>query len=198
MAGVTTCMPDQAKLDILAGVHEFVAAYGVGTAYKVGDRSTNAGNIYVLTAALTGTGLGVTAPTGTTTSSDNGGTWTYVELAPVYKLVLIKSGMAGTYGAASKYYSEITGNSDEVGNSGSYAAGGITLTGLAVAIAANHANADFADAQATAATISAAAGAVVNTSRGGKIVGLFDFGGTKNSSAGNFTAGITTGVIAIN
>jgi hypothetical protein len=198
MAGVTTCMPDQAKLDIMCGVHVFAPAYAVGVSNKVGDKVTNAGNVYVLTAALTGTTLTVTAPTGTTTATDNGGTWTYVEPAPVYKLVHIKAGMTGTYGVATKYYSEITGNGDEIAASGSYGTGGLTLAGLAIAVAANHAQVDFSDAVATAATISAAAGAVVNTSRGGKIVGLFDYGGTKTSTSGNFSAGITPGVLAMN
>ena len=45
-----------------------------------------------------------------------------------FKLALIKSGESGTYNKATANYSDVTGNSDEVANSGSYSAGGATLT----------------------------------------------------------------------
>lgn len=56
----------------------YLATGQVGAIGGQGDVVTNVGNVYQLTTALTGTGLSVTAPTGTTTSADNGGTWTYI------------------------------------------------------------------------------------------------------------------------
>src|SRR6185312_11839580 len=46
-----------------------------------------------------------------------------------FKMALIKVGPAGTYGAASTNYSNITGNSDEVSGTG-YSAGGTALTNV--------------------------------------------------------------------
>lgn len=53
-------------------------AYAVGQAYAVGTIRSSGTRVYRLDVAFTGTGLSVTAPTGTTTSADNGGTWTYL------------------------------------------------------------------------------------------------------------------------
>lgn len=108
-----------------------------------------------------------------------------------FKLVLIKSSMAGTYGAASTAYSDVTGNSDEVGNSGTYAAGGLTLTRIDPTTSSTTAYTDFADVSATSATISADGCMIVNTTPAhtytNPAVSVHDFGGTKSSTSGTFT-----------
>lgn len=65
-----------------------------------------------------------------------------------FKAALIKTSQAGTYGAASTAYANITGNSDEatVGGGGSgYTAGGGTLTRIDPALSGTTAYVDFAD-----------------------------------------------------
>ena len=108
-----------------------------------------------------------------------------------FKLALIKSGMAGTYGAASTNYSNITGNSDEVGNSGTYSAGGGTLTRIDPTSSGTTAFVDFADISFTSATISSDGCMIYNTTpavgSANSAVSVHDFGGTKSSTAGTFT-----------
>lgn len=92
-----------------------VNKYAVGVAYAIGTGIVNAttGNFYRLTAAFTGTGLSVTIPTGTTTSADNGGTWTYVGVAATCPLAIIKvvpapaaqSGLTDALGLTQRVYS---------------------------------------------------------------------------------------------
>lgn len=65
-----------------------------------------------------------------------------------FKLALIKTGEAGTYGAASTAYANITGNTDEaaVGGGGSgYTAGGGSLTRVDPTSSGTTAFTDFAD-----------------------------------------------------
>lgn len=104
-----------------------------------------------------------------------------------FKLALIKSGMAGTYGAASTNYSDITGNSDEVANSGSYSAGGGTLTRIDPALDTSTGIVDFADISFTTATISADGCMIYDTTDTNSACGVFDFGGTYASTAGTFS-----------
>ena len=74
-----------------------------------------------------------------------------------FKLALIKSGESGTYGASTTNYSDVTGNSDEIGNTGNYSAGGATLANVAVTggSGASTAFVDFDNVQFTNATIDA-------------------------------------------
>lgn len=75
-----------------------------------------------------------------------------------FKAALIKTAEAGTYGAASTAYANITGNSDEatVGGGGSgYTAGGVTLTRVDPTSSGTTAYTDFADAVITLSGASA-------------------------------------------
>lgn len=102
-----------------------------------------------------------------------------------FKLALIKSGMAGTYGAASTNYSNITGNSDEASGTG-YTAGGAALTRVDPTTSGTTAYTDFADVSWSSATISAAAAMIYNTTNGNRSVSVHDFGGTVASTNGTF------------
>lgn len=104
-----------------------------------------------------------------------------------FKLALIKSSMAGTYSAASTNYSNVTGNSDEVSNSGSYSAGGASLTSSTPTTSGTTAFGDFADVSFTTATISADGCIIYNSSASNKAVSVHDFGGTKTSTASTFS-----------
>jgi hypothetical protein len=84
--------------------------------------------------------------------------------------------------------------SNEVGDSGSYSAGGGTLAGANVSLTKTNATAstafvDFDDLSFTSATISAQAALIYNTSSANvnAAICVIDFGGVKTSTSGTFT-----------
>lgn len=103
-----------------------------------------------------------------------------------FKVALIKVGMAGTYGAASVNYSDITGNSDEVANGNGYTTGGGTLTRIDPTSSGTTAFCDFADFTWTTASFSATACMIYNSTASNQAVSIHDFGGTKTASGGDF------------
>jgi hypothetical protein len=77
---------------------------------------------------------------------------------------------------------------NEVGASGSYAAGGGTLTRIDPTTSGTTAFTDFADLTFTSATITARGALIYNdTAVGDPTVVVLDFGSDKTSTAGNFT-----------
>jgi hypothetical protein len=77
---------------------------------------------------------------------------------------------------------------NEVANSGSYAAGGGTLTNVTPTSSGTTAFTDFADLSFTSATITAFGALIYNdTAAGDPSVVVLDFGGAKTSTAGTFT-----------
>ena len=84
--------------------------------------------------------------------------------------------------------------SNEVGDSGSYSAGGGTLANANVSLTKTNATAstafvDFDDLSFTSATISAQAALIYNTSSANvnASIAVLDFGGVKTSTNGTFT-----------
>lgn len=117
------------------------------------------------------------------------------------KLALIKSGMSGTYGAATTNYSDVTGASDEASGT-NYSAGGNNLDSAAIAVSGTTAHVDFADEVFSNVTCSAAGCIIYNSSASNKAVCVIDFGGTVSATAGDLTiefpaAGASTAVIRI-
>ena len=117
------------------------------------------------------------------------------------KLALIKSGMSGTYGAATANYSDVTGNSDEATGT-NYSAGGNNLDSAAIAVSSTTAHVDFADEVFSNVTTSAAGCIIYNSSASNKAICVIDFGGTVSATAGDLTiefpaAGASTAVIRI-
>ena len=117
------------------------------------------------------------------------------------KLALIKSGMSGTYGAATANYSDVTGNSDEATGT-NYSAGGQNLDSAAIAVSGTTAHVDFADEVFSNVTTSAAGCIIYNSSASNKAICVIDFGGTVSATAGDLTiefpaAGASTAVIRI-
>lgn len=98
-----------------------------------------------------------------------------------FKLALYSS--AATLSKATTVYS----SSNEVANSGSYAAGGLALTSATPVLDSDTAICDFSDVSATAATITARGGLIYNTSASNKAVQVLDFGSDKTSTAGTFS-----------
>lgn len=77
---------------------------------------------------------------------------------------------------------------NEVPNSGSYAAGGGALTNVTPTSTGTTAFTDFADLSFTSATITAYGAMIYNdTAAGNPSVCILDFGGAKTSTAGTFT-----------
>ena len=75
---------------------------------------------------------------------------------------------------------------NEVPASGTYAAGGATLTTVAITTDGNTAIFDCDNVSFTAATISAQAAVIYNNSFSNAAIAVFDFGAVKSSSNGTF------------
>jgi hypothetical protein len=96
---------------------------------------------------------------------------------------------------------------NEVGNSGSYTAGGGTLTNVTPTTSGTTAFTDFADLTFTSATITARGALIYNTTTGAATgttdsIVVLDFGSDKSSTAGDFqivfpTADATNALIRI-
>jgi hypothetical protein len=77
---------------------------------------------------------------------------------------------------------------NEVGNSGSYAAGGGSLVNVTPTTSGTTAFADFDDLSFTSATITARGALIYNSSAAGNpTVAVLDFGSDKTSTTGTFT-----------
>lgn len=106
-----------------------------------------------------------------------------------FDLVLIKATPAGTYGAATTNYTDVTGNSDEAVDSSSpqgYSSGGGRLTKNGASSNSTSGIVDFADISFTAVTLSADGALIKNASSSNKACGVYSFGSTKTASGGNF------------
>ena len=102
-----------------------------------------------------------------------------------FKIALYSS--AATLDATTTAYT----SSDEVANSGTYAAGGGTLTNVDPTTSGTTALTDFADISFTSATINARGALIYNSTPThtytNPSVAVLDFGGDKISTAGTFT-----------
>ena len=100
-----------------------------------------------------------------------------------FKLALYTS--SATLNSTTTAYAD----TNEVGNSGSYSAGGGALVNSGTSIASGVAIVDFADLSFTSATITARGALIYNTSSvtTNAAVAVLDFGGDKTSTSGTFT-----------
>ena len=99
-----------------------------------------------------------------------------------FKLALYDN--SASFTAATTAYT----SSNEVANSGTYAAGGGTLTNVTPTSTGTTAFTDFADLSFTSATITAFGALIYNdTAAGDPTVCVLDFGGAKTSTSGTFT-----------
>ena len=123
------------------------------------------------------------------------------------KLLLIKTGHAGTYGAATTNVgtpgsgSPTTANvgTDAVAVSGDYASvNGITLAGFAASLDGSVAILTFSDPAAlTGTTISADGCVIYNSSRAGRVCGVFAFASAPRvSTSGSFDIALPAAVAA--
>lgn len=99
-----------------------------------------------------------------------------------FKLALYDN--SASFTAATTAYT----SSNEVANSGTYTAGGGTLTNVTPTSSGTTAFTDFADLSFTSATITAYGAMIYNdTPVSNPSVCILDFGGAKTSTAGTFT-----------
>jgi len=98
-----------------------------------------------------------------------------------FKLALYTS--SATLDATTTAYS----SSNEVANSGTYSAGGGTLTNVTPTSTGTTAFTDFSDLSFTSATITARGALIYNSSDSNKAVAVLDFGSDKTSTDGTFT-----------
>ena len=99
-----------------------------------------------------------------------------------------KSSTTATLGAATTAYT----TTGEVANSGSYVAGGGTLTKVAPTTSGTTAFTDFADISFTTATITAMGALIYNDTNSDKAVCVLDFTTNKTSTSGTFTVQFPT------
>jgi hypothetical protein len=103
----------------------------------------------------------------------------------VFKLALYTN--SASFTAATTAYTA----TNEVGNSGTYSAGGGTLTNVSPTTSGTTAFTDFADLSFTSATITARGALIYNTTPAhtytNPTVVVLDFGSDKTSTAGTFT-----------
>ena len=98
-----------------------------------------------------------------------------------FKLALYTN--SASFNAATTAYTA----TNEVGNSGSYAAGGGALTNVTPTTSGTTAFTDFADLTFTSATITARGALIYNdTAAGDPTVVVLDFGADKTSTSGDF------------
>lgn len=98
-----------------------------------------------------------------------------------FKLALYDN--SASFTAATTAYT----NTNEVANSGTYSAGGGTLTNITPTTSGTTAFTDFDDLSFTSATITAYGALIYNdTAAGDPAVCVLDFGGAKTSTSGTF------------
>ncbi len=207
MAGITTAMCSSFKSDLMSALACFNAtttftATGTSTASWTGVSSLTG---LAVGMALTGTNVGSNcviaritgASTMTVSPASTGALGTITATGDTFNIALFKTSLAGTYGAATTNYTDMTGNSDEVANGGGYTTGGVSMTNVSPVVSSTTAYVNFSPNPSwTSATFSTTGAMIYNNSRRGPIatrsVSVHDFGGTQTVSAGTFTAVMPT------
>ena len=117
------------------------------------------------------------------------GTHNFATNGNAFKLALYAEGGGGkssttaTLGEATTAYT----TTGEIANSGSYSAGGGTLTKVAPNTSGTTAFTDFSDLSFTTATITAMGALIYNDTNSDKAVCVLDFSSNKSSTSGTFT-----------
>lgn len=203
---ITTAMLTSFKNDLLFGRHRFnqsrtFTGTGVST-----QTWTGLSSLVGITVGCFLSGTNVAAGTRVAdilsansifvSKASTGAIGTVTTVGDIFKIALIKIAMAGTYGAASTGYSDITGNTDEVSGTG-YTTGGKALTNVDPTTSGTTAFTDFSpDPSWTSASFSTAGCMIYNSTQNGPNANpgcsVHDFGGTQTVSSGTFTAVMPT------
>lgn len=210
MGSTTTAFPTSFKQELAQGMHNFS-----GTQSPTGNTATSSTGIASLSSAanlargmpISGTSIPASTfiadiPTATTLTLSQAATGNNTGITltingDTFNIALIKFGPAGTYGAGSTNYSNITGNSDEASGTG-YVAGGQAMTAN-VTPATTGTTAFWSwstNPSWTNATLDVQGCMIYNNStRGGpagRAVYVGDFGGEQKVTAGTLTLVLPT------
>lgn len=212
MAGITTNFCTSAKSEFFAGAYCFGgtitptanAASGsttfsaissmAGIAVGMGISGTN-----VAASSSVATISNATAFTSSIASTGILAATTITIVGDTFKIALFKASVAGTYGAATVNYTDMTGNSDETSGAG-YSAGGVALTNVSPVVSGTTAYVNFSPNPSWTSASFSTDGALIynssvrlggtsgtNTTGAGRSVGVFSFGGTQTVSSGTLT-----------
>ncbi len=114
----------------------------------------------------------------------------------VFKIALGKVGPAGTYGAATVNYSDLTGNSDEVANGFGYTTGGFAWTAAQNITPQTSGTTAYwqwsVNPSWTVASFSTVGCIIYNSSASNKAVYVGSFGGTETVTLGTLTLVLPT------
>lgn len=211
MAGISTAFCSSAKTEFFLGAHNFSGG-------QTPTGSSTSSTSYTSVSAMTGITVGmpfsgtnvasgsvvaaITSASAFTSSlastgTISGGTLTFT--GDVFKIALFKSGVAGTYGAATVNYTDMTGNSDETSGTG-YTATGIALTNVSPVLSGTTAYVNFSPNPSWTSASFSSDGAMIyntsvrlggtsgtNTTGGGRAIGTFSFGSSQTVSSGTLT-----------
>lgn len=212
---ITTAFCTSAKSDMMSGLHCMNASIAfTGTSASGSPTITG---VSALTGLAVGMGVNdgavhiaansviasIDSATQITLSKNATGTNTgLTATGDGFNIALIKHAPAGTYGAASTNYTDVTGNSDEVSGTG-YTAGGLLMTIVSPTISGTTAYVTFSPNPSwTTATIDSDGCMIYNntpaggTGRRGPIatraLSVHDFGGEQKVTSGTFTVVMPT------
>lgn len=201
MAGITTAMTAAYKRDLMFGRHHHAqsrtfTATGSATATWTGLSSLtgiSVGNNLSGTnvAANTVVARILSASSIEVSKASTGAIGTVTMVGDTFMMALFKVGIAGTYGAATNSYADLTGNSDETSGTG-YTAGGTALTNVDPVASSPSAYTNFSPNPSwTVASFSTIGCMIYNSTQNGDTanpaVGVFDFGGTQTVTSGTLT-----------
>lgn len=221
MPSITTAMPTSFKKEMMEGIHNLQGTVTTtGTTTNTSKNLTAIASIADISPGMLVTDANGDIPASTYTAILNtvnsvgmsaAATGAHSAQNLTFKgdalsFALIKHGYAGTYGAASTNYSDITGNSDEATGAG-YTAGGFTwaaglmitpLTSGTGAYAQPSTNPSW-----TGATLNVDGGMLYNASKLNKAICVESFGGQQQVTGGTLTLllptnGVGTSLLQVN
>jgi hypothetical protein len=209
MAGITTAMCARYKGDLMFGRHHHgqsrtFTATGVSTQTWTGLSSLlglAVGTFLSGTNVAAGTRIAdiLSSTSIFVSKASTGAIGTVTAVGDSFKIALFKVGVAGTYGAATTSYADMTGNSDETSGTG-YVAGGTALTNVDPTVSSPSAFTTFSPNPSwTSATFSTTGCMIINTTQNGDLANpatsVHDFGGTQTVTSGTFTAVMPTAAV---
>jgi hypothetical protein len=177
MAGITTAMCASYKRDLMFGRHHQSQSR---TFTATGTSTQTWTSVSALTGLAVGAFLsGTNVAAGTriadilsstsifVSKASTGALGTVTAVGDTFKMALFKVGVAGTYGAASTAYADMTGNTDETSGTG-YTAGGTALTNVDPVASPPSAYTDYnPDPSWTSASFSTIGCMIYNTTQNG-------------------------------
>lgn len=202
MAGITTAMCASYKRDLMFGRHHHSQSRTFTATGTSTQTWTALSSLVGLAVGVFLSGTNVAAGTRVAdilsstsifvSKASTGALGTVTAVGDTFKMALFKVGVAGTYGAATTNYTDMTGNTDETSGTG-YTATGTSLTNVDPVASSPSAYTDYSpDPSWTTASFSTIGCMIYNTTQNGDTAtpaaAVYDFGGTQTVTSGTFTA----------